>query len=80
MFGTTRPQRGHSTAYSLELMGRNTRDPADGRDLAHELLRYVVGDRAAGAYAQAFRDEVLLTLPADWSLTDREIVNWLQER
>lgn len=79
MFGTVH-KRGERVAYSLELMGRNTRDPADGRDLAHELLRYAIGDRAAGAYAQAFRDEVLFTLPPDWSLSAREIVDWLQAR
>lgn len=80
MFGTTTPQRGHSVAFSVELMGRNTTDPADRRDLAQELLRYVVGYRAAGRHAPAFRDEVLAALSTTWTLSDREIVAWLQAR
>jgi hypothetical protein len=76
---------GRLSAFRSELTPGNGYDwwaePADGRDLAHTMLAWVIGHRAAGTFARAFRDEVIATLsPSGFELSEREILSWLQSR
>ena len=70
--------------YVVELTPGNGYDwwePADARDLAQSILAMVIGNRGAGTYAKAFRDEVIARLsPSGWEITEREVLAWLQSR
>ncbi|MFI4977574.1 MAG: DUF6166 domain-containing protein [Solirubrobacterales bacterium] len=76
---------GRLAAFHVELAPRSGfdwwQDPADARDLAHSILGWTIGLRAAGQFAAAFRDEVIAKLsPTGFELTEREVVSWLQSR